>query len=436
MAKILQNISEFFARITSPEKYTRNRYLGASGRTTAGVLITPENALQIDTVWACCEYLSNAIGQCPWQVMRKTDDARAIAENHHVNYLLHVRPNPECTPFHFKKTLMHWRLRHGNGYAEIERDSIGRPVNLWLIHPDRVQVCRDPVTQELYYEVDNGSGKGKTRLEFMDMFHHRGFGDGPVGINVMELAAETLGWAKAVQIFGAAFFGNGMNVGAVIEAVDKTKNLSVEGKQKLEAELDNLFKGPKKSFKRLILDAGMKLTKFSFAPNEGQFIETNYLMVESICRWFGVPPHKVMHLLRATFTNIEHQAIEVVVDSVTPHAVNLEEEANCKLFGKNRPGFYTKINLAALQRGDYKSRQEGLAIRFRNGNLSANEWRAIEDENPLPAGAGGDKYVVQSQMTELSKVGEVPASNDNPGPPPDSIEENDQDLERELIDAA
>jgi hypothetical protein len=36
-----------------------------------------------------------------------------------------------------------------------------------------------------------------------------------------------------------------------------------------------------------------------------------------------VPPHKVMHLLRATFSNIEHQSIEVVVDSVTPWARRL-----------------------------------------------------------------------------------------------------------------
>jgi hypothetical protein len=28
--------------------------------------------------------------------------------------------------------------------------------------------------------------------------------------------------------------------------------------------------------------------------------------VEEICRWFQVPPHKVGHLLRATFNNIEH----------------------------------------------------------------------------------------------------------------------------------
>jgi hypothetical protein len=125
-----------------------------------------------------------------------------------------------------------------------------------------------------------------------------------------------------------------------------------------------------------------------------------HLLVEEVCRWFGVPPHKVMHL-RATFSNIEHQAIEVVVDSVSPWVKRFEDEANFKLFGQNRRNLYTKMNMRALLRGDFKSQNEGLQIARNAGVINADEWREYLDLNKQPAGEGGEKYVMQSQYTTL-----------------------------------
>jgi phage portal protein BeeE len=120
-----------------------------------------------------------------------------------------------------------------------------------------------------------------------------------------------------------------------------------------------------------------------------------------------VPPHKVMHLLRATFSNIEHQAIEVVVDSVSPWVKRFEDEANFKLFGQNRRNLYTKMNMRALLRGDFKSQNEGLQIARNAGVINADEWREYLDLNKQPAGEGGEKYVMQSQYTTLEKIGEA-----------------------------
>lgn len=145
----------------------------------------------------------------------------------------------------------------------------------------------------------------------------------------------------------------------------------------------------------------------SVDPDAAQFIETRQHQVEEICRWFGVPPHKVMHLLRATFSNIEHQSIEVVVDCIVPWCKRLEEEADYKLFGAvNRGGHFTKLDLKGLLRGDFKSRQEGLLIMRRAGVINANEWRGLEEMNGI--GEIGEKYIVESNMTTLERVGEEP----------------------------
>lgn len=123
------------------------------GRTTAGVVVTPDNAVSIPAVWACLRYLSQTVAVLPWHVMRPTANGGERAASHPLDYVLCRRPSPEWSAFQFRETLVHWALRWGNGYAEIERDSARRPMALWPIHPERVSVKRDPDTQQLYLSL-------------------------------------------------------------------------------------------------------------------------------------------------------------------------------------------------------------------------------------------------------------------------------------------
>jgi len=302
----------------------------------------------------------------------------------------------------FRETLTHWALRYGNGYAEIERDIIGRAIALWPIHPDRVEVCRDVETGELVYEVSSDAGR-KVELPAMDVFHIRGFGDGPVGVNVMEYAAQSIGWARAAQLFGASFFGNGMNVAGVVTT---KKGLKSDGIARLRAEMEGLYKGVRNANRTAILDADAEWKPVGIDPEKAQFITVHQHLIEDVCRWFGAPPHKVAHLLRATFSNIEHQSIEVVQDSIQPWVKRFEDEADYKLFGReNRRGYFTKINLLGLQRGDFKSQAEGFRIYREMGVMNADEIRDRLDMNKQPNGVG-EKYTMQSQYTTLERIGQ------------------------------
>lgn len=369
------------------------------GRTLSSVVMNPDQAMTISAVWACIRYLSQTVAVLPWHAMfRDKDDNSKIAYTHPIDYMLNSRANPEWSSFQFRETLVHWALRWGNGYAEIERDKADRPYNLWPIHPERVDVLRDPNTYELFYEIDR-----KLQIRKEDMFHIRGFGESPVGVNVITYAAESLGWTKAAQLSGSAFFGNGMNPSAVIKFKEMENPEALKLRRK---ELDALFKGVRNSSKYLMLDADDEFTQLSIDPQKAQMLETNQFLIEEVCRWFGVPPHKIMHLLRSTFSNIEHQGIEVVVDSISPWAKRFEGEADYKLFGQNRSNYYSKLNLNALMRGDSVSRATWYKTMRDMGVLSANDILRLEDMNTI--GPDGDKRVMQSQWTTLEKIGEAP----------------------------
>lgn len=58
-----------------------------------------------------------------------------------------------------------------------------------------------------------------------------------------------------------------------------------------------------------------------------------------------------------------------------------------------------------LLRGDYQSRMNGYAVGQQNGWMSANGIRELEDMNRIPAGEGGDLYLVNGNMTKLADAG-------------------------------
>lgn len=411
-------------RLTREPRYVGANRVAQSMRTLAGVLITPDTAITISAVWACLRYLSQTVGVLPWHVMRDGKNGPEVAKSHTIDWLLWKRPSEEWSSMQFRETLIHWALRWGNGYAEIERDQVDRPFAMWPIHPERVTLCRateDSVSSsgveilagKLYYEVNNGTAD-KVIIAYRDMFHLRGFGEGPLGVNVITYAAESLGWARAMQLFGATFFGNGATPTTVV--INK-KPLTEPGFKRQKAEFEQLYKGPRNSNKTAFLDNDSDIKTVGVNAKDSQLIESHQHLVEEVCRWFGVPPHKVMHLLRATFSNIEHQAIEVVVDSVSPWVKRLEDEADFKLFGQNRQGFYTKINLRALMRGDNAARIAFYKGMWEMGAYSSNRILELEDENTL--GPVGDKHLVQLNLTTLDKAGEEPVAP-KPAPLPDA----------------
>lgn len=408
-------IGKLFAlRQTSEPQYVSSRgVIPYTGATAAGMYVTPDRALMNDTVWAAHRYLTQTVGQLPARVQRVTANGTEPVNVHPVDVVLNWRPNPELSPFQFRETLVGWAIIHGNGIAEIERDAVGRVVNLWPIEPKRVNILRDVVTGDLIYRINNGAN-GAVDLAPIDVFHVRGFGNGPVGLSVIEYAAQSIGWAMATEIFGAAFFGNGLNSGGAIEG----GKLDEAGIKRLYADIDERHRGPGRSHRPLYLDGGMKFVKTAATPDDSQFIETLQFQVEMVCRWIGAPPHKVHHLLRSTFNNIEQLSIDVVGDCIVPWAMRLEQEATYKLFGQNRAGYCVTFEVKALLRGDFASRQAGLQIMRRNGVINADDWADLEDMKKPGTAAGGDTYIVEGNMTKLNKVGETIAPSSPPAADP------------------
>ena len=105
-------------------------FLGA--RTPAGTFVNHDRSLQNATVWACVQYLTKAVAQLPWRVVRESNngDIERVTSSP-VDTMLNQRPNPEMGAFTWRQTMLGHALLWGNGYAEIQRDNAGRALYLW-----------------------------------------------------------------------------------------------------------------------------------------------------------------------------------------------------------------------------------------------------------------------------------------------------------------
>jgi HK97 family phage portal protein len=141
----------------------------------------------------------------------------------------------------------------------------------------------------------------------------------------------------------------------------------------------------------VLLEEGMTVTPIGFPPEDAMFLETQLNQHRLIYGAYGIPPHKVGDLERATFSNIEHQALEYIQDGALPWLVNAEQEFAVQLIDED--DVFAEFLVDGYLRGDAKSRAEALAIRLQNGTLTQDQWRAMENENPLPDGTGSQTWM-------------------------------------------
>jgi len=390
-------------------------------RSLAGVHIDHDTALNFSAVFACVRYIAETVAGLPWRVfLAQPDGGKKLATTHNLDKVLHLRPNPEMSAFAFKTALLAHAQTWGNAYAEIEKDNAGRVVALWPIEPDRVDIKRDE-NGGLYYEISNPRGP-KTILRPDQVLHIAGMGfNGIRGYSIISLAATSIGAGIAADQFVASFYGNGTVMSG---ALTYEKSLSDEGFERLKKDFAEQYGGARKAWKPLILEEGGKWETFGMPLKDAEFLASQKYRVTDIARWFRVPPHKVADLERATFTNIEHQSIEVVQDSILPWALRCEQEADYKLISARSYGaFYTKMNLNAMMRGDHENRAKYYKAMKEGGNMNSNEIRLLEDMNPI--GPKGDKYTMQGQYTTLEKIGEEPAKIPEKTAEPDEPDEDE-----------
>jgi HK97 family phage portal protein len=389
--------------LNNPDIWTTTR-MGPSKSTTSGERVGPYTALTLPAYYDCVRILSEDVAKLPLNLYRQLARGKEVAKNHPLYRLLRYSPCPTMTAFSFRETLEAHACSWGNGYAEIVRNALGQIVALYPIHPSRMVVWRrgdGTVGYRVMAEFGSGSMQA-VEFEPEDIFHLHGMGgDGLIGYSVIAVAAESMGISLAAQSFAASFFGNGMQLGGVLVHPQK---LSETARTNLRESMAKMHQGAKRANKIGIFEEGMKYERTGIPPNEAQFLETRSFQIEEVCRWFRMPPHKVQHLARATFSNIEAQNTEYVGDTLQPWLTRWEQEISRKLLSPaEQADYFAEHQVTALLRGDHNARANFYRTMVNIGAMSPNEVR--DDENENPGDESLDEHYMQSNMLPIRLLG-------------------------------
>jgi HK97 family phage portal protein len=434
---VLQRIGEALRSYWNPPRSLRDPrtldYLlgtvNQSSTTTATwttPAITEASALRYPAIWAAVQCIAGDVASLPFfHYKRLAVGGKERATTSRLYRVLHDEFNPEMTAFTGRETMTAHVLLWGNAYAEIVRNDLGQVTQLWPIEPNRVTPDRNDAGA-IIYRVQTGDGT-EAIVPAERILHLVGLGfNGLMGYSVIAMQRDALSVGASAENLGretmargakySGFFQHPSSLGATAH-----KHL----KEAIASDLPGTYR---------ILEEGMTYVAGSMPLADAQFMEIRKFSVTEVARIFGIPPHKLGDLERATFSNIEEQNIDYVMWTLRRWLVRWEKECNRKLIPPlEKSQQFCEHLIDGATRGNIASRYGAYSIGRNIGVLSANDIREYENLNPLED--GGDVYLVQSAMVPLDRLNElvdaqiVAKQPPEPAPPADETEEDDAEAE-------
>jgi HK97 family phage portal protein len=254
-------------------------------------------------------------------------------------------------------------------------------------------------------------------LDPATLVHIKGamFPGSDVGMSPVEAARQTIGKGLATEEFGARFFGQGANLGGVIEDPGEFDPTKARDTAKLWARLHS---GNRKAHLPGVLQGGAQWKPTGVTNEQAQFLESQQFNASQIASHmflidpteFGFSGDKGSTL---TYANLEQRNARKVQVTFLPWIIRLEAAISGLL---PQPRF-VKFNVNGLLRGDTKTRYEtyqiASSINVQSAGigqpplLTTQEMREFEDLEPLEEG----DYTMPVMTPPNGGNGNAPANN-------------------------
>jgi len=415
LARAVREMRGYLEFTTSGQQdFWGGKFPGGIG-TYAGLTVTQTTAMTCSAVYAAVALISETIATLPFDVYQRYGDGsrypRTMPDaNGRGGWV--VKPNPEVDAVSFRQQGVTSLLQDGNAFIGINRLPGSRePVSLWVLNPTAVSITRNLQSNTLDYRVSLSTGEQIMMHQGEDILHIRGlFMPGDMrGLSPLELARQSIGRTLAAEKLGATIFANGAMPGTVLTS---QQPLRTEMAKDMQERFDAAHKGSGNAWKTVVLGSGVDVKSVQMSPEQVQMLETMRYGISDVARWFRVPPHLIGDVERSTSwgSGIAEQNTMFAIHTLGPWIVRFEQAFNELLFDTFADrAFYCKFNTKAFLRGNPTEQADYLMKKIQAQAATPNEWRSLDDENPLP---DGGKVLQSVQFTP--KVVAQPADEEAP----------------------
>lgn len=379
--------------------YRQEGVQGASPRydTPSAVPVTLDTALQLSAVWACVRIISESVSSLPINVYKiDSKGVRTLAKNHRLHKLFSGKVNRWQTRQEFFETITYQLVLMGNNYVAIERNSSGEITSLVPLMSEQMEVTLMKGGDIAYRYTD---GNDTMFYSSKSVWHNKLFGNGIVGLSPLEYARNSLGIAQAAEKATTDIYRNGGKPSGVL-TIDKI--LTPAQRKEIKANFDGIACG--KSDRLFTLEAGMKFQQVSLSPSDIELLSSRRFQIEDIARFFNVPSVMINDTSAGTTWG---SGIQQIVQGfyklgLRPYLERYEASMKAWLLTpEERLEYDIEFDFNALLRPDKKERVVSNKEAIMSGQMTPNEARLSEGEQPLE---GGDSIMMQSQMTPVKDL--------------------------------
>lgn len=379
----------------------RPDYPPASGyRSKSGEAVTVFASQSIAAAYRAKNIISDAVAMMPFKQYRRvngqiqTIEPDAVSRN--IPYLMQISPNMwGWAPFYFKKAFTEWLLFYGNAY---QWTPVVSPRQTFVLPANRTRPVFD-ADGNLWYEHQFANSKKPSYLPAVEVMHLMINPDetGCMGRGVITFARETFGRRLAAGKTQAMMYSQGLLPAAYMKF---DGNLDQEQRRAVRSAYEEAMSGSDNAYRLAILDKKiLEYSPIEMQARDAQFLESISATDDEILLWFGLPGH-MANKGKEAYNSNEEKYEEFVQLTLDPFLVPWEEAARIRhIPEQDQITDYFKFKREALLRMKAKDRAELFRAKIESGQMTPNQARALEEENPY---ADGDRYYMASNIQPVS----------------------------------
>lgn len=365
--------------------------LALPATTASGVSITEHTAMKVNAVYAAVRLISDVCAMLPVDTYVRESGARRP-----------YRPkpdwveNPDPDGLTRQQFYTQWLVSKLTSHAaciRIVRDDSGDVVALSVMDPRRVQRKRKrDGSGAIVYVIDSGA----YTLRADEMIYDSELlpAGALMGMSRVDMLKETFGLTQALEVFAAAFFGNGTIQSGVIEVPGE---ITAEQAASMQDGWEKGHKGLRKAHRPGVLSGGARFVKTSVDPDEAQMIASREFAVEEVARAFRIAPSLLGSQKPGSvaYASREQDALQFVTYTLLPYLNAIELH-----LGRLLPGtVFLRFTVDSLLRASLTERYAAYSQGIQAGFLSINDIHRTEDMPPVD---GGDQYRVPLSHVNLT----------------------------------
>lgn len=359
-------------------------------------------ALNLSTVFACVNIISNSIAKLPIKVGDFRNNDRNIVPNHPVVKLFSKQDNGNLmSGFDIIKYLVASMILRGNGYAYISRSKDGSPTYLRFLESSDVTVLYDKIKDEVWYQCPLING-GK-RIPYENMIHLKMWSyNGVEGVSVLGLMKRSLNIAHSTENTANQYFEKGCAVNGILIPSMPIQQQQVE-------QIKTGWSNNTASIQ--VLNAPFTWQGIGISSEDAEMLSSRKFEVPELCRWFLVPAVLVSGEGGQTYASLEMLQQAFLQNCLSAYISNIEAEFNRKFLKPSENGLQVYFETNELLRTTKKDSAEYYSKLVAGGILTVNE---VRNELGYAAKEGGDDLVIaytDTAQNKLNQEGETDTDN-------------------------